>query len=319
MSQQLTKDDLDLLRKVHLFDCVGLESVEGYLETCLIRELHKDDILLSPGQENDKVYLLLTGRLRVHLSSPDHPPHFILEAGECVGEMSIINETETSAYVIAEEDCRIMVVNQDTLWAFINTSHGVSRNLLYILSQRIRFGNEIIIHQEQVQHQLQHYASIDGLTGLHNRHWMNQIFERQLKRSSMNGEALSMIMLDADDFKGFNDKYGHLAGDRALCSLAVKILEHLRPNDLAVRYGGEEFVILLPQTTVEEARVAAQRLCKTARNMMIHLPNGRALPGVTISLGIAQMSPGDSLEMLIAAADAALYRAKEKGRDCVSG
>lgn len=127
-----------------LFDKVSLEGMSHLLESCPLKELGQGDVLLKPGQRNDKLYLVLSGSFRVHLSDVAKPPFIMLGAGECVGEISVFSEGPVSASVIAEQASVLLVIKQSTLWSMIRVSHGLARNLLHILAQRLKHNNMVI-------------------------------------------------------------------------------------------------------------------------------------------------------------------------------
>lgn len=155
----------------------------------------------------------------------------------------------------------------------------------------------------------------DYLTGTLNRRGMEDAFEREIARSERHGIPLSVALLDVDHFKRLNDTYGHEAGDQALVHLAKVVKEILRPTDTVARYGGEEFVIILPDTTAEDAVKIMTRLQRELTKRFFLHENQRIL--ITFSAGVAQRQPGESAESMIARADAALYRAKQTGRNRV--
>ncbi len=126
----------DELSRLRLFENVGLESVEGLLAACPVRQLQPGEILISVGQANDTMYLLLSGRLRVHLDSVDSEPVDVLDAGESVGELSIIDEKPASAFVVAEQSSRLLAVPKDIFWALTRASHSIACNLLFTLAER---------------------------------------------------------------------------------------------------------------------------------------------------------------------------------------
>jgi diguanylate cyclase (GGDEF)-like protein/PAS domain S-box-containing protein len=175
-----------------------------------------------------------------------------------------------------------------------------------------------LINSLQLQREYLRHASVDALTGLHNRRWMEDAFVRQIGRCVKAGQGVVMIMLDVDHFKPYNDTQGHAGGDCALRALGKAIADHIRPNDMAARYGGEEFAILLPDTSLEQAVSVAERLRREVEKLPIQTPDAKPLPSITLSLGLSEMKAGDTLETLIASADAALYRAKQGGRNRVS-
>ena len=146
---------------------------------------------------------------------------------------------------------------------------------------------------------------------------MDDMFEREIKRSEIDDLSLCLIMIDIDRFKQFNDDFGHLAGDRVLVMVGEGLNVPLRPNDMVARYGGEEFSVMLPETTLGQAMMVAERLRERVASTDPGIFDGVQLPKVTISIGVAERKPGASLEDVIAAADSALYHAKREGRNCI--
>lgn len=161
---------------------------------------------------------------------------------------------------------------------------------------------------------LQHRAQIDGLTSLRNRAYLNERLAQEISRVCRRPEALSAIMIDVDNFKSFNDNYGHATGDEVLRGIGEILNSHTRKEDVVARYGGEEFVILTPGIERNDVYHMADRLRKTIEGLSIR---GRAgLIRVTCSFGIAYFDP-DSPDTLLQRADIALYAAKRQGKNCV--
>jgi diguanylate cyclase (GGDEF)-like protein len=162
------------------------------------------------------------------------------------------------------------------------------------------------------EERLRELASRDALTGLFNRRFMQQRFCDEIDRARRSARAFSVAMLDLDHFKGINDRHGHQTGDEVLRAFADDISKRVRKTDCVGRWGGEEFVLLLPETP----RSAALGVVEEVRE---HIGRERdALPRFTVSAGVAEF-PADGAELLplIAAADARLYEAKHAGRNCV--
>lgn len=163
---------------------------------------------------------------------------------------------------------------------------------------------------------------LDGLTGVYNRRYFDQQLAMEIARAVRNQSALSLIMLDVDHFKRYNDHYGHQAGDDCLRHIAATLKSGLRrPADLVARYGGEEFACILPDTDFSDAMAIAHELEHRVRNQAIaHLDSDTA-PVVTISLGVAgrPASTASDADALLAAADAQLYKAKNSGRGRACG
>ena len=311
--------DKDILPTMRLFHGVAVDAIAGYLDQMAELRIPSDEILLQPGQWNHHVFLILEGQLQVHLESLQTPPLVTLGAGECVGEMSTIQSDHASAYVVATQPSRLLVIERQTLWSLINNSHGVARNLLHILAGRVRSDNHKIVGAMESQREWKHNALVDALTGLHNRRWLQQTLDRVMGRARHDGDVLSLLMVDLDNFKPLNDTYGHLTGDEVLSMVARTLQENLRPNDTAARFGGDEFVAVLPSTTLEEALQIADRLRMAVGDTPMMAAGGVRLPQVRVSIGVAEMQPDMDGTSLLNAVDAALYRAKHQGRDQVAG
>lgn len=163
--------------------------------------------------------------------------------------------------------------------------------------------------------QVKMLAIRDGLTGLYNYRHFWEMLDREIEVSRRYGNSLSLLFLDIDDFKTINDTLGHTQGDVVLKTLAAYLQSSARHADVVFRYGGEEFVVILPQTSLEQAGVLAQRFCRGIAQTPI-LPAHRTCK-VTVSIGLAQLAGGMDGEALVKAADTALYRAKESGKNRV--
>ena len=311
--------DISLLSRLQLFRNVDMENPAflDLLNLCEYRTLSEGEEILSTNKENQFLFVLVSGRLAVELNRSDEIPLATVEPGECVGEMSIIDSCAPSAQVSACEVSTVLVIIQDVLWRMISVSHEVARNLLYIMSERVRYSNLVIADSLEMQRKYQRFATMDALTKLHNRGWLDDAFDREIHRSGRDKLPLALIMIDVDNFKEYNDDFGHLAGDQALITVANAIRKTLRPNDLVARFGGEEFAVLLPETTADNAKIIAERLRNNVSKANPGLLDEKQLPAVTISIGVATEHSGYSLDMMIAAADVAMYHAKSNGKNCV--
>ncbi len=154
----------------------------------------------------------------------------------------------------------------------------------------------------------------DHLTGVFNRRYMEETLERELLRATRKGLSVGIIMLDVDYFKRFNDTYGHAAGDVILRELGSLLLKHVRGEDIPSRYGGDEFIIVLPDASQDVTRKRAELICKAVKQIHFQF-EGQTLEMVTFSLGVAVFPEhGSTSATILKAADDALYRAKHEGR-----
>jgi diguanylate cyclase (GGDEF)-like protein/PAS domain S-box-containing protein len=191
--------------------------------------------------------------------------------------------------------------------------------------------NDQMLHQQVLEEQvkeniaalmeaneaLRDQAIRDPLTGLYNRRYMEEMLERETLRAVRADQGLGVLMLDLDHFKNFNDTYGHDAGDTILRESAAFLLKSVRAEDIVCRFGGEEFIVILPVADLKVTQARADRIRSKLRELPV-LHQGQSLGMVTVSIGVAELPQhGTSRKELIEAADAALYRAKREGRDRV--
>lgn len=233
-----------------------------------------------------------------HLSHSSPEPHTavcipIASSDEMIGIMTLYGQ--------ANEDGTINTVDEETI------------NLIQEVVSQIA----LAISNLRLRENLRNSSIVDVLTGLYNRRYLDETFHREIARSQRSKESIGIIMLDVDHFKNFNDTYGHEAGDHVLHEVGLSLKQACRASDLACRYGGEEFVLLLLnadlKSTIERTAMIREELKK--KHLMY---GGQSLPAVNVSMGVS-MYPhhGSKPEELIRCADEALYKAKHDGRDRV--
>ena len=306
----------DHILRARLLHDVPRALVDSLLHRSTSRTLAAGETLLRAGQENDTLYLVVSGAVNVQIGTTERP-YVRLGPGECVGELSVIDRSRVSADVVATETTTLLAIDRERFWKLVDSSAAVARNLLHILAGRVRHDDVVLAESDRLQHQFEDMATVDGLTGLRNRRWLDTAFERQIARTVRESQPVSLLMIDLDEFKRLNDERGHLVGDAVLGLAARRIAAGLRPQDLLARYGGDEFAVLLPGADHEQALSIAERLRDAVQSDKIE-PDGEKLPLTSISVGVATARHAIALSTLLAHADAALYRAKQSGRDRVS-
>ncbi len=308
----------NLLTGLRLFRDVDANDVVELLATCERVDVDKEEVIISPDAPNSSLYVVISGSLDIRVGQPNAKPISVLVSGECAGEMSIIEDRSPSAYVVASEESHLLLIPRARVWEFVDSSHAFAKNLLIVLSERVRHHNNVIADRIDEMRKFKRHATTDALTGLNNRHWMEDMFPREIIRCRKNHETASMIMIDVDGFKLFNDRFGHVAGDRVLSMVARALKDHFRPRDLIARFGGDEFSILLPGLCGEKAASIAERVRSAITGSTRGCDDSLVRSPVTISIGVSEMGPEDTLEQLLRKADAALYRSKRGGKDQVS-
>lgn len=199
-----------------------------------------------------------------------------------------------------------MVLRKETIESIIKklrSSHSLSKKEL----------KELLAELHIKISTLHHVATHDEKTGLYNYSFFKEIFAIEIAQASR-GKPLSVIISDIDFFKKMNDVYGHVFADMLLKRVSTVLLKELRSYDVLARFGGEEFLIMLPNTSLKGAKISAEKLRKAILNDLV-----LSRYGLTMSFGVASFKKGDNLDSFIERADKALYKAKREGRNLVRG
>ncbi|MFH0839212.1 MAG: sensor domain-containing diguanylate cyclase [Candidatus Omnitrophota bacterium] len=225
--------------------------------------------------------------------------------------LRMLQVTEFVTVPLKAKDKVIGVILADNLY----TKQPIAKEDVKLLTM---FANQagLAIENSRLYEQTVFLSNVDSLTGLFNHGYFQTTLSKKLKEAESENKPLSLIMCDIDFFKNFNDSLGHQSGDKVLARVAYLIKHSLRETDIATRYGGEEFAVILPDTDTEEAYRLAERIRNTVEKHNIINPDNPSIKAPTISAGIASF-PKDARmkEELIKAADSALYKAKEFGRN----
>ena len=238
----------------------------------------------------------------------------------------VVNDIKISKF-----HCKIKVKNEkDNQYIELydlNSTNGtyvnekLITNILLSSGDKIEVGDVIMRFtlnddiEDKYNSRLYDFATTDALTGLHNKRFIMNELKNQIKIAKRNNRTLSLMIIDIDDFKKVNDTYGHIAGDKYLIKIAFHLNQSLREQDSAGRFGGEEFIVLLPETNIEGAFILAERIRKTIFNTKIIFEKREIK--TSVSIGLAEFDK-NSPEELINKADKELYKAKTAGKNRVS-
>lgn len=317
-TKPLTETDLEALCAQLLFEGVDLASLHDFLDHCEVRSYEEDEVLIKSGDEQHFLHMIIGGRFRVHLPVDTENPVAILQSGECIGEIALVDRQPASASVIADIASRTFVIDHDVFWQMLQHNHRIALNLLMVLTKRLREGHSVITRIRELLSEHEYNATVDSLTGLYNRRWLDSMLPRVSHRCQTSNMPLSALMIDLDHFKQYNDQHGHIAGDAALRQVSQTLLGNLRPEDHLARYGGEELFAMLPGQDMDSALNVSERLREAVSQLDIRNREKKQLPPVTISIGVACLGKDEQPADLLRTADEALYRAKNAGRNRVS-
>ena len=307
------------LEAAPLFRFVPLECIEGILAHCVAQELPRGERFEPAGDLDRSLAVLLSGRLALHYDVRETDDPLFLEPGDIIGETFAAGEPGVPCLLVAAEPCRILVMEEDLIWSLAQASHAAACNLLGILLRRRHDPSRESFAGTAHEYAVHDQSIVDPLTGFQTRRWLEGVLERQAGRAAASGKPLSLMMIDIDHFRAFNEEHGRIGGDRALHAVAKALRNYLRPTELVARYGGDTFAILLPDTGGATARMIAERLRQRLTNTVIDIHDGRMLPPLTISVGVAEAAADSDGHTLIMAALDSLDAAKASGGNAVSG
>jgi diguanylate cyclase (GGDEF)-like protein len=267
-------------------------------------------IIFAEKDPGDTAYIIMDGKLAV--IKGDFSAPIILgcrEKEQSIGEMALLDGSPRSASVVVLEPVELMEISRETFQILLHESPDFTESILRLLSARLREASQAVESATIEKAQ-------DPLTGLYNRRYMEIMLSHELQRADRAGYPVSIIMMDIDHFKKLNDTYGHPAGDQVLRSLAALMKSQVRRADVACRYGGEEFLIILPETSLEVAAERADTLRFSFSKLIIE--HGGQTMQANLSLGVAAFPTHAQIPpQLIQVADTALYAAKTGGRNRV--
>ena len=239
------------------------------------------------------------------------------EAGLCIAHKSV-----------SREHCRIWRDGEHYRIRDLGATNPTRLNEVPIAEAMLADGDHIVVGESLLKfigqtsveahyhEEIYQLATLDALTELYNRRHFMEVLDKEISRALRHRRALALCIIDVDLFKPVNDTFGHIAGDEVLRRMAAVLRQHVRSDDIAARIGGEEFAVLLPEGSADDAIAFAERL-REAIAATIFSPGG-APRQITVSVGVASLrAPVTSRSQLLAAADAALYRAKHEGRNRV--
>lgn len=307
--------DIQAILQFELFKNIEPDIVEGLLSSHSVSTFLPGEYLITRFKPNKDLFLLLKGSVEIYLNEKDKPLNIIGD-GESIGEISLLDGQPASAHVIALSECQVVKIDKDEIWPIAKNSHAFTFNLLKHLVDRLRLFNDQVDTSIKVQHRMEKRATVDALTGLYNRRWFDEQFDSILNRCKKENQSFSFIMIDIDHFKQVNDQYGHAVGDIVLHKSGEILLEHLRERDAAVRYGGEELSLILPNTTLEQAVDIAERIRIIIEKTEFQYSKDKKL-NITVSIGCSSYTGSEDKKKIMKLADDALYQAKENGRNQV--
>jgi diguanylate cyclase (GGDEF)-like protein len=301
-------------------------AVTAFLERM---KVHKDAAVFKEGDAGEDMFILLSGFLSASVSQSDgtHRWLFDIKPGEFFGEMSIIANEPRSATISAKNDSDVMVLQGIDFYRIIFEYPMIGVKMLKAISavqnqwldQSSRDLSDLMRWGETARRR----AITDELTGLYNRSFLEKSVKDRFDQGAVGLRKMSLLMLDLDRVHLVNDRHGPRGGDLVIIAVADTLRSIMRSGDIAARLSGDEFAVLLPDTTLEDAGMVAERIREAVQQLEIQVPRAPGADELVFintrtSIGIAEApTHGEKVETLVFAADKALRKAKDQGRNKV--
>lgn len=311
-------DKIQLLKNVNLFSKLQEHELEVVARYSDYYSFRKGTVIFAQGSSDDELHIIKEGEVVITRSSGDRDTdlaRFI--EGECFGELDLLDDTPRTVSALAEKDSVLLIFPmkevsfEEVLQKHSEIFSRILHKLLIMIAGRIRSTNNLVSERSPWLEDLRKQLYIDKLTGLHNRSYLEEDLANLLPQM---GETSSMIVIKPDNFKQINDAYGHDSGDRVLRMLADTVRSSLRSEDYGIRYRGDEFALLFPDTDISKAAQVGEELRRAVEGIdTTSATEGKEIV-LTASVGIASYPDhARDLKSLVEKSFALMLRARGDG------
>ncbi|MCU0848128.1 MAG: GGDEF domain-containing protein [Spirochaetes bacterium] len=314
----------DFLKKVEIFSLLTPEETEWIVTLFRERNYKKNSLLFKEGDRGNELFIIRSGSVASYILTPDGMDREIAKfaEGNFFGEMSIFENAPRSATCRAVNDSLLMSLQDDDFYRIIEEKPDIAVKIMYrmlnITTQRLRDTGEFLSEMVHWGEAASKRIITDDLTGIYNRRFLDDALESFFESQKKEKKQMSLIMIDLDRFRDVNEMYGNEAGDKMILAVVNVYKQYLREKDIFARYGGDEFTIILPDTTLSASVDLAEKIRVQVSKEDVLKRYGGEIKNVTVSQGISNFPDSAAdLKVLKEKADQALYRAKLEGRNRV--
>ncbi len=329
MTEQQDQDrmdsQIDFLSRVEILSLLEPDDIGFVSALFTTHEIGMNEVLFREGDRGNELFIVKSGAVTSTLRLKDGSDRHIARfgPGDFFGEMSIFENAPRSATCVCAEPCTLLGLHERDFYRMIERRPDIAVKIMYrmlnITTQRLRGTGEFLSDMVQWGEAARRRSITDELTGAYNRRFLDDALAGQVDRARSEGSPLSLAMVDLDFFRDINAEHGHEGGDRCIVEVVRAFNRVLREGDLLARFGGDEFIVLMPNTPCETALEIAERGRAEVESLGLMKGCGGREGGLTISIGIASFpDDADDPAKLKEMADQALYLAKEWGRNQVA-
>jgi diguanylate cyclase (GGDEF)-like protein len=318
------KSNVEFLQNVDLFSLLSGDEISKIIKSLHSISFDADEILFKEGDEGNELFIVTAGKVASFVVLPNGSKREIAEfkSGDFFGEMSIFENAYRSATCFTKEKTSLLTLKERDLFEMILYNPEIAIKIMYrmlnITAERLLDRSEFLSDMVQWGEEARKRAITDEVSGIYNRRFLDDSLVTYFEKSRNNNSPLSLIMIDIDNFKKFSELYNQKQINIIIVKLVSVFKKYFRETDIIARYGGDEFMIILPDTDQDAAFKIAEKIRKAVSKLQLSDTLHKDTRQITISQGISSYPENaDDLETLKVKADKTLYKAKLEGRDKV--
>lgn len=310
------------LQSIEIFSELSGDELSVVRSVMREKRYKAGEILFHQHDEGSEMYIVEEGSIAIEVQLPDGKKLEIsvIESGNFFGEMSIFEDAPRSATCTTKEPSTLLHLHKDDFFGLIQSHPGIAGKVMYrmlnITASRLKNTDNFLSDMVQWGETARRRALTDEFTGLYNRRFLEDALEEHFSKAKMEKRHLSIAMVDLDHFGALNKEYGEQTGDKVILSAVEVFRSVCSEKDILIRYGGDEFTFIMPGRNCTSAKSICDTICKKLCSLDILEDLNGSIRKITSSIGIAEYPKhGNSQKTLMDKADAALYKAKEEGRN----
>ena len=319
---KITIDNVNFLKNIDIFSTLETDEINNFISMFKIKEVEKDEILFCQGDQGNELFIVKYGKISSLIDTVNNKKHEVatFSDGDFFGEMSIFDQCPRSATCLAKEKTLLLSLHKNNFYniiiSFPETAIKIMHKMINITKKRLTNTNVFLSDMVKWGESARKRSITDDLSGAYNRRFLDDTLPEVFESTKRKGESLNLIMIDLDELRNINSIHGQGTGDQVIVEVVSIFKKFFRKDDIIARYGGDEFIIVITNSSITKVKKRVMYILKEIDNLKIKSKLNNKLVKITISVGIGN-SPKhtDDLEQLKELADKALYLAKTSGKN----
>ncbi len=315
-------NNANFLKSIEIFSLLSEKEINKFIKMFNVKKVDKGDILFNQGDPGNELYIVKYGKISSLINTVDNNKHEVaaFSDGDFFGEMSIFDKAPRSATCLAKEKSLLLSLHENDFYkiilSFPKIAIKIMHKMLNITKQRLLNTNVFLSDIVQWGEGARKRSITDDLSGVYNRRFLDNSLPDLFENAKRNGESINLLMIDLDKLRDINNVHGAETGDQVIVEVVTVFKKFFRQDDVIARYGGDEFIIILPNLSINEVKKRASLISKETDKLKIISNTTNKTVKITISIGIGNFPKhATSLEKLKEVTDKALYNAKGSGKN----